>query len=829
MKINILDIIDFEKVDALLEGFNKSTGFVTAILDLEGNVLSKSGWRQMCTHFHRVNPETSKMCTISDTVLAGKMAEGEKYHFYKCLNGLVDVAVPIIINDEHIGNLFSGQFFFERPDREFFKKQAEKYRFDEKKYLEAFDKVPAVSMEEVQTAMDFLQNMTQLISETAFQKLEQMELNLTISVKEEQHRMILETANDGFCLMDLQGKLLEVNDAYCRLSGYTKPELLKLSIFDLEIVETAEQTQKHLQKVLETGKDRFETKHRCKNGQIVDVELSVKFQSTQNLIVLFVRDITDRKQAEENLRTSEAKFRAVAELSPMAIYASSGPDQKGIYINEAFYKIFGFSLEDVPTVGEWWIKAFPDEKYRQQVIDQWVYNIEQADKKNTVVEVLECVCMCRDGSGKNIAWVGKTINEEFWAFGYDFTERKQAEEALIISKKLLSETEKIGKVGGWEFNIDTMDLIWTDEVYNIHEIELNSNQNVEKGINFYTPESKPVIEKALQRAIEFGETFDLKLEIITAKGNRRNVHTIGKADLDHRRVYGFFQDITERKLAEQKVLESQAELKKAYEESNRSRQSLLSVLEDQQRTHLEINTLNTELEQRVIERTTQLEFANKELESFSYSVSHDLRAPLRGIDGFSLALFEDYYNDLDDTAKNYIERIRMATKKMDGLIDSLLKLSRISRFEMNLEEINLSAMVQEITKELKEDYKTRKAQFIIQKNITIFGDNNLMKIALENLLNNAWKFTSKKENTIIEFGAFKENSKTVYFVKDNGIGFDMKYADKLFSVFQRLHSEKDYPGTGIGLTTVQRIIRRHNGDIRVESKLNEGTTFYLTL
>jgi PAS domain S-box-containing protein len=243
----------------------------------------------------------------------------------------------------------------------------------------------------------------------------------------------------------------------------------------------------------------------------------------------------------------------------------------------------------------------------------------------------------------------------------------------------------------------------------------------------------------------------------------------------------------------------------------------------------EIRKLNAELERRVIERTSQLELANKELEAFSYSVSHDLRAPLRGIDGFSLALFEDYQNSLDDTAKDYIKRIRRGTKKMDVLIDSLLNLSRISRSEMNFDKVNLSLMVKDISEDLKSADKTRKAEFIIEENLTVKGDSNLLKIVFENLLNNAWKFTSKKDKTIIEFGAIKENSKIEYFIRDNGVGFDMKYSNKLFSAFQRLHPEKEYPGTGIGLATVQRIIRRHNGDIRGESKLNEGTTFYFTL
>jgi len=172
-----LNYVDFEKVNKLLEGFNRVTGYVTAILDLEGNVLSQSGWRQICTDFHRINAETAQNCRVSDTVLANNMASGEKYHFYKCINGLIDVAVPIVIKGEHIANLFSGQFFFEEPDVEFFRKQAEKFAFDEIPYLEALAKVPVVSKDEVEDTMKFLIDIIQIISELTLEKLEQTELN----------------------------------------------------------------------------------------------------------------------------------------------------------------------------------------------------------------------------------------------------------------------------------------------------------------------------------------------------------------------------------------------------------------------------------------------------------------------------------------------------------------------------------------------------------------------------------------------------------------------------------------------------------------------------
>jgi len=263
--------------------------------------------------------------------------------------------------------------------------------------------------------------------------------------------------------------------------------------------------------------------------------------------------------------------------------------------------------------------------------------------------------------------------------------------------------------------------------------------------------------------------------------------------------------------------------------SSQSRLALLSVIEDQKQADEEIHRLNAELEQRVFERTAELENVNKELETFSYSVSHDLRTPLRSIEGFSQVLLEDYQDTLDDTAKSYLDRVRKATQHMGNLIDDMLKLSRVTRSEFYRASVDLSTMVREILEKLQKDNSDRTVDVIIQEGVFVNGDPNLLNIALENLVGNAWKFTSREEKSQVEFGTTVKEGKTVYFIRDNGVGFDMTYVDKLFGAFQRLHTTLEFPGTGIGLATVQRIINRHGGQVWVEAKVGKGATFYFTL
>jgi light-regulated signal transduction histidine kinase (bacteriophytochrome) len=268
--------------------------------------------------------------------------------------------------------------------------------------------------------------------------------------------------------------------------------------------------------------------------------------------------------------------------------------------------------------------------------------------------------------------------------------------------------------------------------------------------------------------------------------------------------------------------------------AERTAEDLASSRVEVERKAAEIHELNEGLERRVQQRTAELavtnrelEATNRELEAFSYSVSHDLRAPLRTIDGFSLALEEDYGAAVGAEGKDYIDRVRAGVQRMGGLIDALLQLSRITRAEIERETIDVTTLAESVARPMENQNAGQKIEFLIEKGLSADADAKLLRIALENLFGNAVKFSSKMPESKVEFGW--DASQKAFYVRDNGAGFDMHYKDKLFNAFNRLHGDKDFKGSGIGLATVARVVRRHHGHIWAESVVNAGATFWFTL
>jgi light-regulated signal transduction histidine kinase (bacteriophytochrome) len=255
----------------------------------------------------------------------------------------------------------------------------------------------------------------------------------------------------------------------------------------------------------------------------------------------------------------------------------------------------------------------------------------------------------------------------------------------------------------------------------------------------------------------------------------------------------------------------------------------ISILEELSAAQAEIGALNAELEVRVDQRTAELVVANKNLEAFAYSVAHDLRSPLRALSGYSEALTEDYGDRLDDTGRWYADRIQAATERMGTLIDDLLLLAQVSRTDMNIEPVDLSAEVTALSAELHAREPGRVVRFVIAGGVRVTADRSLIRTVLANLVENAWKFTAKSEDATIEFGTIAADARVCCYVRDNGAGFDPAFTAKLFQPFQRLHAVSDFPGTGIGLASVQRIVERHGGRVWAEGAVDRGATFYFTL
>lgn len=565
MNINILDLIDFEKVDILLEGFNKSTGFVTAILDLKGNVLSKSGWRQICTEFHRVHPETSKMCTISDTVLAGKMGEGEKFHFYRCLNGLVDVSVPIVIKGEHIANLFSGQFFFEEPEQSFFKKQAVKYGFNQEIYLKALKKVPIVSNEKVLTAMEFLLNMTEMISEMTFQKLEQMELNEAIQKNERILRLFVEHSPASIAMFDNQMRYLVVSRRF--LIDYNLGDQNLIGRSHYEVFPEISNRWKEFHRrglVGETLKESSDTFPRA-DGKIDWVRWEIRpwYETETKIggIILFSEVITEQIEAREALRESEKYNRMLFEKSAIGL-ALTTMDGKLVDVNHTFASIIGRTIEETLQLTYWEITP---EKYLDQEQQQLKSLAETGHYGPYEKEYIH-----KDGHLVPVSLQGNIFERNdikyIWSSAKDNTERKRADEKLRLSEEKFSSAFHVSPVGLTITRIADGKFLEVNEsflrIYEFTREEVIGHTSLE--INILSPEARKIL---IEAQVGEGSLHNAEMLTYSKSGKAVNLFISSKPiTIDGEACYvSTMIDITDRKRAEEEIRNQLDELHRWYE------------------------------------------------------------------------------------------------------------------------------------------------------------------------------------------------------------------------------------------------------------------------
>ena len=618
---------------------------------------------------------------------------------------------------------------------------------------------------------------------------------------ERKYRELVDEAATVILRWDINGNVTFFNEYAQKFFGFSEQEILGKNVVGTIVPET-EFTGRDLAKLMEEicrDPAKFEDNENenvKRNGERVWIAWKNRpiFNEQGELYEIHSVgiDITARKRAEDALRESEAKWRTLTEHSPEHILLL---DEEGkiLFINYT-----------VP------------ELTREQVIGMPMDQFLPDSYKESTNEILRGVWQSGEPAQYTLEYQGEhNINRFFEAnvsavkdggvvtalviSARDVTERKRVEEALMLSEERQKKAQAVGRVGTWDWNLQTGDLVWSDEMFRIMDYDPDEIiPTYEFFLSCVHSKDREYVDGAVKKALDRIQPYNVDCQIITKKGVEKTANAQGDVKYNEEgepiEMLGTFQDITERKKIE-----------------------------------TELEQYRNQLEELVAIRTAELEISNKELESYSYSIAHDLRSPLRAIIGFSQILEDEARDRLVDEDKEILERIVAAGKNMSELIDDILELSRITRTELSYDTVDLSRVAINILNRLEQSQPERDVEWQVADGLSVRGDSRLLGVAIQNLIENAWKYSCNNPRARIHFGKDQSGKEPVFFIKDNGVGFDMEYQNQLFKPFNRLHAVDEFEGTGIGLATVQRIIQRHGGKVWAEGEEHKGATFYFTL
>jgi len=595
------------------------------------------------------------------------------------------------------------------------------------------------------------------------------------------------------------GRIVEVNPVFEAMTGWSRAEAVGRTTLELGLITP--QTRARLRAAIEaTGAVREEpVELRRRDGTLIDGLLDsvrCELDGAPHLVTL-VRDVSRRKAAERELRASEARFSTLFHELPSAVSLVRVADQKVVDINRSWEEFYGLDRARVLGQTSRAFDLWPDPARR----DAFFHRL----REHGTVREFEALLRCAGGEMRTLLLDGRAIEIDgvaCWLLvGHDISARKAAEGAREESETLLRLALDAAQLGVWRRELPDGRLEWSAAMFRILGVnEATFTGAVEEYIGRIHSADRDRVNKEIDGIVS-GEktTYFTEHRVQRPDGSERWIEVRGRTIHDAagrpaRRV-GTVLDITERKQAE-----------------------------------VEVRRENLALEERVAGRTRELQAAIGELETFSYTVAHDLRAPLRAVAGFGAMLREDHGAQLGEGGAAMLDRMTSAAERLSEMIDALLELSRIMRTPLVRRRVRLSELAQTVADELAAAEPTRRVAFDITPGLEIEGDARLLRLVLENLLGNAWKYSSQRALAHIAFGTETAPAgMRAYFVRDDGAGFDGAYADKLFGVFQRLHTAAEFPGHGVGLSTVKRIIERHGGTVRAEGVKGEGASVYFTL